>query len=348
MSKADIEFIAMCNDILKHGTSSEGHEVRARWQDGTPAHTIMKFAEVNRFDLQKEFPVLTLRKVATKSALDELLWIWQKKSNNIHQLKSHIWDEWANEYGSIGKAYGYQLGLQNYCSDVTLEGLRNAFPESEGYYYDEVGREYVQVIDDKKRVAASKLGMILFSEEGSHGQMLQHVFSVSARNGWYMDQVDKVIYDLKNNPFSRRIMTTLWNPADLAEMNLQPCAWNCEFVVEQKPGHDKLTLNMILNQRSQDILAAWHWNTYQYACLILMLAQVCDMEPGEFVHIDANCHIYDRHVETIKELIQRKPLAAPEVWINPDIHDFYKFTADDIKMIGYEVAGPQVNVEIAV
>lgn len=282
MSYADKLFVDMCKDILENGTSTEGEKVRPHWEDGTPAYTIKKFGVVNRYDLRKEFPALTLRPTAIKSAMDEILWIWQKKSNNIKDLKSHIWDEWADENGSIGKAYGYQMGVKH---------------------------QY-------------KEGMF--------------------------DQIDRVIYDLKNNPFSRRIMTNIYVHSDLHEMNLYPCAYSMTFNVTQRDGEDKLTLNAILNQRSQDILAANNWNVVQYAILIHMIAQVCDMYVGEFVHVIADAHIYDRHIPIIKELIEREPQPAPTFWLNPEIKDFYEFTTNDIKIENY-VAGPQIkNIPIAI
>ena len=282
MSVADRISIDMCNDILTNGTSTEGEKVRPHWPDGTPAYTVKKFGVVNRYDLREEFPILTLRKTALKSATDEMLWIWQKKSNNIHDLHSHIWDEWADEDGSIGKAYGYQMSVKH---------------------------KY-------------KEGM--------------------------MDQVDRVIYDLKNNPFSRRILTNIYVHADLSEMNLYPCAYSMTFNVTQRPGEDKLTLNAILNQRSQDVLAANNWNVVQYAVLIHMLAQVCDMNVGEFVHVIADAHIYDRHIPAIKELISREPLPAPKFRLNPDIHDFYEFTRDDVKVEGYETHPQITDIEVAI
>ncbi len=282
MSYADTIFINMCKDILENGTSTEGEKVRPHWPDGASAYTIKKFGVVNRYDLTKEFPIMTLRKTALKSATDEILWIWQQKSNNIHDLHSHIWDEWADEDGSIGKAYGYQLGVKH---------------------------QY-------------KEGM--------------------------MDQVDRVLYDLKNNPFSRRIMTNIYVHQDLHEMNLYPCAYSMTFNVTQKPGADKLTLNAVLNQRSQDVLAANNWNVVQYAVLLHMIAQVSNMEVGELVHVIADAHIYDRHVPIIKELIAREPYPAPKFWLNPDVKDFYKFTRDDVKVENY-VTGEQIkDIPIAI
>jgi len=282
MSLADKIFVDMCKDIIENGSSTEGEKVRPVWPDGTSAYTIKKFGVVNRYDLSKEFPALTLRKTAIKTCVDEMLWIWQRKSNNINDLKGHIWDEWADETGSIGKAYGYQMGVKH---------------------------QY-------------KEGM--------------------------MDQVDRVIYDLKNNPFSRRIMTNIYVHQDLSEMHLYPCAYSMTFNVTQKPGDEKLTLNAILNQRSQDVLAANNWNVCQYAVLVHMLAQVCDMQVGELVHVIADAHIYDRHVDIVKELITREQYPAPKFWINPEIKDFYDFTPDDIKLIDYET-GPQVkDIPIAI
>ncbi len=282
MSCADTIFIQMCEGILTHGTSTEGEKVRPKWEDGTPAYTIKQFGVVNRYDLSKEFPALTLRRTAIKTCVDELLWIWQKKSNNIHELNSHIWDEWADEEGSIGKAYGYQLGIKH----LYKEGL--------------------------------------------------------------MDQVDRVIYDLKNHPYSRRIMTNLYVHQDLHEMNLYPCAYSMTFNVTKQPDSDVLRLNAILNQRSQDVLMANNWNVCQYAVLVHMLAQVCGMQAGELVHVIADAHIYDRHIPLVKELISRETYPAPKFWLNPDVHDFYKFTKEDVRLDGY-VAGPQIeHIPIAV
>jgi thymidylate synthase len=266
----------MCRDILENGYSSEGQKVRAVWPDGTPAHTIKKFGVVNRYDLQEEFPALTLRPTAIKSAVDEMLWIWQKKSNNIKDLKSSIWDEWADENGSIGKAYGYQLGV-------------------------------------KYRFA--------------HG---------------CMDQVDNVLWQLKNTPYSRRIITNIYKFDDLMEMGLEPCAYSMTFNVTG----DKL--NGILNQRSQDILAANNWNVVQYAVLLHMFAQVSNLKAGELVHVIADAHIYDRHVPVIEELLSRAEYPAPKFTLNPSIKNFYDFTVEDIIIEDYE-KNPQIkNIPIAI
>lgn len=282
MSLADHIFIEMCQDILDNGVSTEGEKVRPHWEDGASAYTIKKFGVVSRYDLSQEFPAITLRKTAIKSCTDEMLWIWQKKSNNIKDLNSHIWDEWADETGSIGKAYGYQMGVKHRYS----EGM--------------------------------------------------------------MDQVDRVIYDLKHNPYSRRIMTNLYVHQDLSEMNLYPCAYSMTFNVTRKPGQEKLTLNAVLNQRSQDILTANNWNVCQYAVLMHMLAQVCGMEAGELLHVIADAHIYDRHISLVRELIGRETHPAPEFWLNPEIKDFYQFTREDVKLINYET-GPQItDIPVAV
>ncbi len=276
MSKADDLFIAMCKDIIENGYDTKGEKVRPKWEDGTSAYTIKRFGVVNRYNLAEEFPAITLRKTYVKSAIDELLWIWQKKSNNVHDLHSHIWDAWADEDGSIGKAYGYQLGVKH---------------------------KY-------------KEGM--------------------------MDQVDRVIYDLKNNPYSRRIMTNIYVHQDLSEMNLYPCAYSVTFNVTGNK------LNAILNQRSQDVLAANNWNVVQYAVLVYMLAQVTGFEPGELVHVIADAHIYDRHIPIVEELISRPTYPAPKFIINPDIKDFYDFTVDDFTIEDYQT-GPQIkNIPIAI
>ena len=276
MSRADEIFISMCKDILQNGISSEGEKVRAKWADGTPAHTIKKFGVVNRYDLASEFPILTLRPTNLKAAIDELLWIWQKKSNNIKDLNSKIWDSWADESGSIGKAYGYQLGIKH--------------KYSEGEF----------------------------------------------------DQVDRVIYDLKNNPYSRRIIVNMYNHADLNEMNLYPCAYSVTFNVTGNK------LNAILNQRSQDILVANNWNVSQYAILVHMFAQVSGLKVGELVHVIADAHIYDRHIPLVEELIRRTPYDAPKLIINPDVKDFYHFIVEDFVLEGY-LAGPQIkNIPVAI
>lgn len=282
MSLADNIFINMCKDIIDNGTSTEGEKVRPKWEDGSFAYTIKKFGIVNRYDLSKEFPASTLRKTAIKSCIDEILWIWQKKSSNINQLNSHIWDSWADEDGSIGKAYGYQLGVKH---------------------------QY-------------KEGM--------------------------MDQVDRVIYDLKNNPYSRRIMTNLYVHQDLHEMNLYPCAYSMTFNVTKKNDEDKLVLNGILNQRSNDILTANSWNVTQYSVLLHMLAQACGYEVGELVHVIADAHIYDRHIPIIKELIERPSYDAPEFWINPDVKDFYEFKVEDFELRNYKFGPKVVNIPVAI
>lgn len=276
MSKADELFVKMCEDIIDNGFSTEGNKVRPHWSDGTPAHTIKNFGVVNRYNLKEEFPALTLRPTAIKLAFDELLWIWQKKSNNVNDLNSHIWDSWADKSGSIGKAYGYQLGKK--------------------YKF-------------------------------SQGEM---------------DQVDNVLWLLSNDRYSRRIMTNIYNFEDLNEMNLEPCAYSMTFNVKGD------TLNGILNQRSQDILAANNWNVVQYSLLLMMFSQVSGLKAGELVHVISDAHIYDRHVDIIKDLIKRPIYKAPKVTLNENIDNFYDFTVDDLKIENYE-HGPQVkNIPIAI
>ena len=276
MSHADIIFKQNMLDILENGFWDTELEVRPHWEDGTPAHTVKKFGIVNCYDLQEEFPILTLRKTAFKSCLDEILWIWQKKSNNIHDLHSHIWDSWADETGSIGKAYGYQLG--------------------------------------KKAIY----------KEGE------------------FDQVDRVLFDLKHNPQSRRIMTNIYNFEDLHEMGLYPCAYSMTFNVSGD------TLNGILNQRSNDMLTANNWNVVQYALLLHMFAQVSGLKAGKLLHVIADAHIYDRHVELVKKVISNEPKPAPKLWINPEIKDFYDFTLDDFRLEGYEFTPLQEKIPVAI
>ena len=276
MSYADHVFIQNCRDILENGVWDTDQAVRPRWDDGTPAHTIKKFGIVNRYDLSKEFPILTLRRTYWKTAVNELLWIWQKKSNNIHDLKAHIWDQWADETGSIGKAYGYQLGV------------KHKYKEGE------------------------------------------------------FDQVDRVIYDLTHNPASRRIMTNIYNFQDLHEMHLYPCAYSMTFNVSGKK------LNAILNQRSQDMLAANNWNVVQYAVLVHMMAQVSGLEAGELVHVIADAHIYDRHVPIIEKMLEKDGKDAPQFIIDKSITDFYQFTRDSFSLQGYEPHAFDDKIPVAI
>ena len=276
MSYADERFIQNCREILSDGVWDTDREVRPRWEDGTPAHTIKKFGIINRYDLQKEFPILTLRRTYWKTAVDELLWIWQKKSNNVHDLNAHIWDQWADETGSIGKAYGYQLSVKHH------------YPEGD------------------------------------------------------MDQVDRVLYDLKHNPASRRIMTNIYNFQDLSEMHLYPCAYSMTFNVSGN------VLNAILNQRSQDMLAANNWNVVQYAVLVHMMAQVSGLVPGELVHVIADAHIYDRHVSIVENMLKQPPSAAPKFTVDPAVTDFYAFTRDSFRMEGYTPAPFEDQIPIAI
>lgn len=276
MSKADKIFVQNMTDIINHGFSDELAEVRPHWADGTPAHTKKLFCVVNRYNLAEEFPVITLRRTAFKSAVDELLWIWQKKSNNVHDLNSHIWDSWADETGSIGKAYGYQLGVKH----VYKEGL--------------------------------------------------------------FDQVDRVLYDLKHNPYSRRIITNIYVHRDLHEMNLYPCAYSVTFNVAEGQ------LNAILNQRSNDMAVANNWNVVQYAVLVHMLAQVSGLKVGELVHVIADAHIYDRHEPQVLRMLSGTQHPAPKFWINPEVTDFYKFTVDDFRLDGYEYEPFSERFEVAI
>ena len=276
MSRADEIFVQNVRQIIDHGVSDESVAVRPHWKDGTPAHTKKVFCIVNRYNLQEEFPALTLRRTAFKSAVDELLWIWQKKSNNVNELNSHIWDSWADESGSIGKAYGYQLGV------------KHDYPEGQ------------------------------------------------------FDQVDRVLFDLKHNPYSRRIITNIYVHQDLHEMNLYPCAFSVTFNVTEGK------LNAILNQRSNDMAVANNWNVVQYAVLVHMLAQVSGLEVGELVHVIADAHVYDRHVEQVERMLAGKTHPAPKFVINKSVTDFYKFTVDDVALVDYEYEPFNEKFEVAI
>lgn len=276
MSRADHIFIQNCKDILENGYWDTDLPVRPRWEDGTPAHTIKKFGIVNRYHLDEEFPILTLRRTFWKSAVDELLWIWQKKSNNVSELRGNIWDAWADADGSIGKAYGYQLGV------------KHRYPEGE------------------------------------------------------FDQVDRVLYDLKHNPASRRILTSMYTFEDLHAMALYPCAYSMTFNVTGR------TLNAILNQRSQDMLTANNWNVVQYAVLVHMFARASGLEAGELVHVIADAHIYDRHVPLVRQLLEREPLPAPTFHVNPDVTDFYSFNRDSFRMDGYQFHPFDAKIPVAI
>lgn len=276
MSYADVLYKETCKKILTEGVWDTDQKVRPHWDDGTPAHTVKCFGIVNRYDLRKEFPIMTLRRTYYKSCIDELLWIWQKKSNNVHDLKSHIWDSWSDENGSIGKAYGYQLGV------------KHVYPEGE------------------------------------------------------FDQVDRVLFDLKHNPASRRILTNMYNFSDLHEMGLYPCAYSMTFNVSGN------TLNAILNQRSQDMLTANNWNVVQYAVLVHMLAQVSGLEAGELVHVIADCHIYDRHVPLVEKMLELEPYEAPEFYVNPEVKDFYQFKVDDFRMENYRYHAFDEKIPVAI
>lgn len=276
MSRADEIFVANCKDILENGVWDTDMDVRPRWEDGTPAHTVKKFCLVNRYDLREEFPILTIRRTYLKSAIDEILWIWQKKNNNVNNLSSHIWDSWADETGSIGKAYGYQLGKK--------------YEFKEGVF----------------------------------------------------DQVDKVIYDLKNNPASRRIIAHMYNVEDLKDMHLYPCAYSMTFNVSGN------TLNGILNQRSQDMLAASNWNVVQYSVLLMMFAQACGLQAGELVHVVADAHIYDRHIPIVEQIIKNPQYAAPKFIMDKSVTDFYDFTKNSFKLEDYKYTDLNVKIPVAI
>ena len=271
MTEADKNFIDTCKEILNHGYSSEGTGVRTRWEDGKEANYISIVGVTNKYDVEKEFPMITLRNNTNtvKRAIDEILWIWQKKSNKVSELNSHIWDQWADEKGTIGKAYGYQLAKKY--KFKTKEGIKE------------------------------------------------------------MDQVDYVLYLLKNDPASRRIMTNIFNHEELKDMNLEPCAYGTQWLVKGEK------LHLILNQRSQDMLAANGWNTMQYAALLHMFAKASGLKVGTLTHNIGDCHIYDRHIPLIERLIEAKPMdVSPKLVINNDTTNFYDFKVEDFEIQGYD------------
>ncbi len=276
MSYADKVFVDNMNQIINSGIGDYDQPVRPMWHDGTPAHTVKSFGIVNRYNLAEEFPIMTLRRTAFKSCLDELLWIWQKKSNNVGELNSHIWDSWADDSGSIGKAYGYQLGVVHHYT------------------------------------------------EGD------------------MDQVDRVLYDLKNNPSSRRIITNIYVHSDLCDMHLYPCAYSMTFNVTNGK------LNAILNQRSNDMAVANNWNVVQYALLVHMLAQVSNLQVGELVHVIADAHVYDRHIPVVEHMLQQTQYPAPKLVMNKAITNFYDFTVDDFELVDYVSNKKVGTLEVAV
>lgn len=320
MSYADVRFKIACRDIIENGTSTEGQDVRAKWPDGTSAYTIKKFGVVDEYDLRKEFPAITLRKIGLKSCMDEILWICQRKSNNVNDLAPKIWDEWADSEGSIGKAYGYQVGQR--------------------FLFKKI-KSYKQSIEEALKcenffgIGEGLPSFIMYYEER------EDCFKL------FLDQMDSVLYQLKYEPFSRRILLDYWNFQDLSKMHLQPCAYNTVFNVEIDSDGNKV-LNAVLMQRSQDMLAANGWNVCQYSILLMMVAQCVGMIPGKLTHVIADCHIYDRHVPMIKTLLDREEFPAPKVSLNPDVKNFYKFTTDDLIIEDYKFGEQIKNIPIAI
>ena len=309
MSKADIIYRDTCREIIDNGFSDENLDVRPHWEDGTPAHTKKKFGVVNRYNLAEEFPLMTLRRTYWKSAIDEMLWIWQKKSNRVAELSSHVWDQWADENGTIGSSYGYQIGKPYIHHTIKNAGTRPLNDLEDLSAYPSAYIEY----DAEKDVA----------------------------NVW-MDQIDGVLWDLRNNRASRRIMTNIYNFQDLHAMSLYPCAYSMTFNVTGD------TLNGILNQRSQDMLAANNWNVVQYAALMMMIAKATGLKVGELVHVIADCHIYDRHIPLVEKMLENEPLPAPKMFLDTDETDFYKITKDDFRVEDYSFHPFNEKIEIAI
>lgn len=326
MSKADKIFKQNCREILETGYRNNGFNVRTVWPDThEPAYTIAVNSQISKYDLSEEFPAITIRRTAIKTATDEMLWIWKDKSNNVNDFNGSIWDEWADNDGSIGRAYGYQQAKQYMYKGIEQKLIEKAFPNASMHTDNNGNIEYI----DNNHVVA-------YFDKNRCGNDV-----------WFMTQLDKAIYDLVNNPFSRRIIVTMWNPHDLKDMNLEPCAYQMTFMC--RPGNNnKIILDAMLTQRSQDMLAASNWNVCQYAVLVHMIARHTGMEVGTLTHVVSNAHIYDRHEPIIRELIEREEHEAPKFWLNPEKTDFYEFTRDDVKLIDY-VTGEQIkNIPIAI
>lgn len=312
MSYVDEMFAKSCVDVIYHGFSDEGFDVRPKWEDGTPAHTKAIYQVAQRYQLAPDrIPVLTVRKLAFKNAVDEILWIYQKKSNQIKDLHSHIWDSWADENGTIGKAYGYQIGRQ--------------------FKHHKYHRDSEVQICEYDQYPSIRIGS----------------------DGWvWMDQMDAVLWSLKHNPADRAIMMNMYNHADLAEMGLRPCAYSISFQVHKDRESDRLVLDAILNQRSQDVLTANNWNVAQYSVLVQMIAQVCGMIPGQLLHVVANYHIYDRHIPIVKKLIAKvdagQDYLDPTFYINPEVKNFYDFKLTDFELRNYRYCEFTDKIEVAI
>jgi thymidylate synthase len=281
MNSADKQYLDLVRNIIENGYSDEGENVRPKWADGTPAYTKSLISCKMQFD-NSEVPILTTKQVAWKTAIKELLWIWQMKSNRIedlHKMNVHIWDEWEIKEGkwagTIGPAYGYQLGKK--CRKV---------------------------------------------------------------NGELLDQVDYLLWSLKNNP-SRRMITTLWDKDDLDEMALTPCVWKTNWLVKGRK------LHLIVGIRSNDMALGNPFNVFQYSVLQRMIAQVTGYELGTLNFDIDDAHVYDRHIEPLKQQLKREPYSAPKLWINPEITNFYDFTPDDFKLIDYK-HHPKIEMEVAI
>lgn len=302
MTQYDEIFVKNLVDILSNGSE---YESRAIWSDDwTKAKCLKRFSIVNRYnsDFSNKPPIGTIRKFPIKNCIDELLWIWQKKSNNIKDLKSHIWDSWADPNGSIGAAYGFQV--------------------------------------KSKLRKVSHTDEVMGNTEGVHHQEV---------TTYFLDQTDFVIHELKYNPDSRRIITDLYSIDQNGLMGLDPCCYSCTWNVTYKDG--KPYLNLLLNQRSQDMIVANNWNVFQYWILQNMFANECGwLEVGELVHVIADAHIYDRHIPIAEHMIEiakdTENFSDPKVII-PN-KGFYEYTVDDFKLENYQYAENIKDIPVAV
>ena len=280
MSKADQFFRDQMKVIRETGFNDKDFKVRAKWEaDNAPAHTVKTFGYVTRYDLSKEFPILTLRSQGFKGAVKECLWIFQKKSTNINDLGLHIWDAWADENGDLGRTYAYSL------------------------------REKIQY------------------PEGA------------------FDQVDYLLYQLKNNPMDRRMMLQLFDPHNVIHTKLPPCVMTYLFDVAGGK------LNMTVIQRSADALAAGAaggWDEVGEAVLQHMLAQVSGLQVGTMVHLVNNLHVYDRHMQYIDEILANPEYESPVLKVNPNVTNFYDFKPEDFELVGYKSTKLSTKFDVAV
>lgn len=315
---ADEQYNSIIRQILNEGVMDNPEHIRTVYADGEKAPAKAIINAQMKFDNSKGAVILTTKRVPLKDPIKELFWIWQKMSNKVFDLQQmgcHVWDEWELVDGTIGKAYGYQLKNKKQTIVIDELFLQMYF---NGEFYD------------KPTEADLAMGYDALVEKICDNEYLID-----------LNQVDYLIYSLKKNPYSRRIKTTLWCVEDLSEMALQPCVYDTHWQLFD--GKLALTVNI----RSSDQAIGLPYNIYQYSILHKMIAQVTGHEVGELCFNIDNAHIYSKHIEKIKEQIDRETHEPPEVWINPQVKSFYDFTIDDIKVFNYK-HGEKINYEVAI